>query len=110
SDGRRHGSQVDLRVALEPLFVKYDVNVVFSGHDHVYERIAPQKGIYYFVVGAGGQLRRGDVRRTPMTEAAFDQDQSFLLAQIAGDDLAFEAIARSGGVVDSGVIHREARP
>jgi hypothetical protein len=110
SDGHRHGSQVDLRVALEPLFVKYDVNVVFSGHDHVYERIAPQKGIYYFVVGAGGQLRRGDVRRSPMTEAAFDQDQSFLLVQIAGDELAFEAIARSGGVVDSGVIHREARP
>src|SRR5882672_1874198 len=37
SDGRRHGSEVDLRVVLEPLFVKYRVNVVFSGHDHIYE-------------------------------------------------------------------------
>jgi len=110
SDGHRHGSQVDLRVALEPLFVKYDVNVVFSGHDHVYERLTPQHGIHYFVVGAGGQLRKGDVRRSGMTAAAFDQDQSFLIAQIAGDELAFEAIARSGVVVDSGVIHREARP
>ena len=43
--GGRHGSEVDLRVALEPLFVKYGVNVVFSGHDHIYERIKPQKGI-----------------------------------------------------------------
>jgi hypothetical protein len=110
SDGRRHGSQVDLRVALEPLFTKFDVNVVFSGHDHVYERLAPQKGVYYFVVGSGGQLRKGDVRRSPMTLAAFDQDQAFLLAQVAGDQLAFEAIARSGAVVDSGVIQREARP
>ena len=41
----RHGSDVSLRVALEPLLVKYGVNVVFSGHDHVYERIKPQKGI-----------------------------------------------------------------
>ena len=110
SDGHRHGSQVDLRVALEPLFTKFDVNVVFSGHDHVYERLAPQKGVYYFVVGSGGQLRKGDVRRSPMTLAAFDQDQTFLLAQVAGDQLAFEAIARSGAVVDSGVIRREARP
>ena len=26
------------RVILEPIFVKHGVNVVFSGHDHVYER------------------------------------------------------------------------
>ena len=47
---------------LEPLFVKYGVNVVFSGHDHVYERIKPQKGIYYFVSGAAGQLRKGNMQ------------------------------------------------
>src|SRR5258705_299327 len=65
SDGRTHGSQVDVRVILEPLFVAHGVNVVFSGHDHVYERLKPQKGITYFVSGAGGQLRKGDVRRRP---------------------------------------------
>jgi len=67
SDGKTHGSQLDLRVVLEPLFVKYGVNVVFSGHDHVYERIHPQKGITYFVSGAGGQLRKGDVRASTLT-------------------------------------------
>src|SRR5262249_44199787 len=51
SNANRHGSSVDLRLLLEPLFVGYGVNVVFSGHDHVYERIKPQKGIYYFVSG-----------------------------------------------------------
>ncbi len=106
SDGRRHGSSVDLRVILEPLFVKYGVNVVFSGHDHVYERITPQKGIYYFVSGAAGQLRKGDVKRSAMTAAAFDQDQSFMLVEIAADDLSFVAISRTGATVDSGVIHR----
>lgn len=106
SDGRRHGSSVDLRVILEPLFVKYGVNVVFSGHDHVYERITPQKGIYYFVSGSAGQLRKGDVKRSAMTAAAFDQDQSFMLVEIAADDLSFVAISRTGATVDSGVIHR----
>ncbi len=110
SDGRRHGSQVDLRVALEPIFMRFGVNVVFSGHDHVYERLKPQHGIQYFVVGAGGQLRKGDVRPSAITAAAFDQDQSFVVVQVAGDELAFEAISRTGTIVDSGAIHREERP
>ena len=61
SNADRHGSSVDLRVLLEPIFVKYGVNVVFSGHDHVYERLKPQKGIYYFVSGSAGQLRKGNM-------------------------------------------------
>jgi predicted phosphodiesterase len=106
SDGRTHGSQVDLRVVLEPLFVKYGVNVVFSGHDHVYERIRPQKGIYYFVSGAAGQLRKGDVKRSVLTAAAFDEDQSFMLVEIDGRDLLFQVISRTGKTVDSGAIKR----
>jgi len=107
SDGARHGSDVSLRVILEPLFVKYGVDVVFSGHDHVYERLKPQKGITYFVSGSGGQLRRGDVRPSGLTAAYFDQDQSFMLVEVAGDEMFFEAVSRSGATVDSGVIHRE---
>jgi predicted MPP superfamily phosphohydrolase len=106
SDGRTHGSQVDLRAVLEPLFIKYGVNVVFSGHDHVYERIKPQKGIYYFVSGAGGELRKGDVKWSDLTAAAFDQDRSFMLVEIAGRDLLFQVISRTGETVDAGAIKR----
>jgi predicted phosphodiesterase len=109
SDAARHGSSVDLRVLLEPLFTKYGVNVVFSGHDHVYERIKPQKGIYYFVSGSAGQLRKGNMRPDEETAAYFDQDQSFMLVEIAGDDMFFQVISRTGKTVDSGVIHRQAK-
>jgi 3',5'-cyclic AMP phosphodiesterase CpdA len=51
SDGGTHGSAVDVRVVFEPLFIAYGVNVVFAGHDHIYERITQQKGIYHFVEG-----------------------------------------------------------
>jgi predicted MPP superfamily phosphohydrolase len=110
SNASRHGSSVDLRVTLEPIFVKHGVDVVFSGHDHVYERVKPQKGITYFVSGAAGQLRRGNMRPAEdETAAYFDQDQSFMLAEISGSDLYYEAVSRTGKTVDSGVIHRAAR-
>jgi 3',5'-cyclic AMP phosphodiesterase CpdA len=109
SNAERHGASVDMRVLLEPLFVKYGVNVVFSGHDHVYERIKPQKGIYYFVSGAAGQLRAGNMNPTDETAAYFDQDQSFMLVEIAGAEMHFRSISRTGKTVDSGVIQRQAK-
>ena len=110
SNAGRHGSEFELRVVLEPLFVKYGVNVVYSGHDHVYERIKPQKGITYFVNGSSGQLRPGDLRPSATTAAYFDRDQVFSLVEIDNDDLFFQAISRTGRTVDSGVIHRQTAP
>jgi calcineurin-like phosphoesterase family protein len=106
SDAGRHGGEVELRVRLEPLFIKYHVNVVYSGHDHIYERIKPQNGIQYFVSGAGGQLRRGDLKRSANTAAGFDEDCSFMLNEIVGDDLFFQVVSRAGQSVDQGVVHR----
>ena len=110
SNAARHGSSVDLRVVLEPLFLKFGVKVVFSGHDHVYERVKPQKGINYFVSGAAGQLRKGNVRPGDETAAYFDQEQSFMLVEIAGADMYFNAISRTGKTVDSGIIQLQAKP
>jgi hypothetical protein len=104
-----HGPDLDLRQQLMPLFLKYGVNAVWSGHEHVYERIKPQKGIYYFVSGSAGQLRKGNVRPAEETAAYFDQDQSFMLVEVAADDMFFQVISRTGKTVDSGVIHRQAK-
>lgn len=108
SDGDRHGSNVALRVVLEPLFINHGVDVAFSGHEHIYERIKPQKGISYFIVGSSGQLRKGGLTPSAITAAGFDQDQAFLVASIDGTGLAFRAISRTGAVVDSGVLHNRA--
>ena len=105
SDGVRHGPSLELRVMLEPLLVRHGVDVVFSGHDHIYERLHPQQGIIYFVAGAGGQSERG-VAPTAATAASFDEDRSFMLVEVSGDELYFQAVTRDGAMVDTGVIRR----
>ena len=108
SSAKKHGSDDQLRDVVEPIFLKYGVNVVLTGHDHVYERIKPQKGIYYFVSGAGGQLRTGDVKETsPLTEKSYDRDMHFMLFEVAGDQMYFQAISRTGETIDSGMIMRK---
>lgn len=106
SNARRHGSNVDLRVLLEPLLTRTGVSVVFSGHEHVYERLKPQKGITYFTEGSSGQLRKGDMRPDDSTAASFDDDQTFMLVDVTGNEMTFRTLSRTGRVVDSGVIAR----
>jgi hypothetical protein len=111
SSGGRHGSDVMLRKTLEPLFIQYNVSVVFAGHDHFYERIKPQMGIAHFVLGSGGRLSVGDITAdSPLTARGFDTDQAFLVAEVFEDRMHFNAVSRTGQIVDSGMIVRRQPP
>ncbi len=105
SSGGRHGSDTALRDQLEPLFLKYGVDLVIAGHEHFYERLKPQKGIHYFISGGAGKLRRGDVRGQ-YTEKAFDDGFHFMIFEIEGDRLHFQVISDQNKTVDSGIITR----
>jgi predicted phosphodiesterase len=108
SSAKKHGSDGQLREVVEPIFLKYGVDVVLTGHDHVYERMKPQKGIYYFVSGAGGKLRSGDIERdSGLTEKSYDRDLHFMLFEVVGNEMYFQAISRTGETIDSGVITRK---
>lgn len=110
SSGGRHGSELDLRQQIEPMFIKHHVDVVLAGHEHFYERLKPQRGIYYFTAGGAAKLREGDIRRTIMTAAGFDRDRSYLLIELTSDALHFQALSRTGERVDSGTLPRQPRP
>ena len=111
SSGDRHGSDIRLRETLEPIFLNENVSLVLNGHDHFYERVKPQKGIQYFVVGSGGKLRAGNVdNASTITAKAFDTDLTFLVAEIFDNTMTFNAVSRQGHVVDSGVVTRRPPP
>jgi hypothetical protein len=107
SSGGRHGSEVDLRAIIEPMFIKHGVSLVFQGHEHFYERLKPQNGIYYFTAGGSAKLRAGDIRgSSALTAKGFDTEQSFMVVELDGDVMRFQTISRRGRRVDSGEITR----
>jgi predicted phosphodiesterase len=109
SSGEAHGSEEDLRALLEPLFVKYSMDVVFAGHEHFYERVKPQRGIYYFTCGGSAKLRKGDIRkRSELTEKGDDTEYTFMAVEVAKDVMNFQTVSRDGATVDSGAFHRVA--
>ena len=109
SDGKTHGPDLDLRKLLEPIFLSHSVNVVLAGHEHCYERVRPQKGIYYFVLGSSGQLRDHNLRPSADIAKGFDTDRVFALMEIAGQELHFQTISRTGETVDGGVLTLQTR-
>ena len=106
TDGRYASAARVLRLALEPILIKGDVDVVLSGHEHLYERIKPQHGISYFISGGAGSLRKGDITPSPRTARGFDTDYHFMMMEVSGDTLYFQAISRTGETVDAGAIVR----
>jgi calcineurin-like phosphoesterase family protein len=103
-----HGPDVDLRNQLMPLFQQYGVNVVWSGHEHVYEHLKPQKGINFFLVGNSGELRLNNIRKpNDLDIVGFDTDRTFMLVQISGNQLDYQTISAAGNIVDSGTLTRQ---
>jgi predicted MPP superfamily phosphohydrolase len=110
NDGKMHGPDLDLRNQLTPLLKIYGVNAVFSGHEHAYERIKPEEGIYYFIQGSSGKLAKDDFHRSEIMERSFDRDRTFMLVEIDGDNLFFQTVSRAGVTVDAGEVSRQTQP
>jgi hypothetical protein len=97
-----------IRPALEAVLLRNHVDVVFSGHEHLYERIAPQQGIRYFVSGGGGR-NLYSTHRSQFDEVAVSEHH-FMTAEIAGDRLFFEAITPAQKLLDCGLLWRRQPP
>jgi len=93
-----HGSDEELRKDLEPVFSRYGVTMVFSGHDHAYERTVPIRGVTYVVSGGGGRdlYEAGESEWTAFSKSTHHA----VFVHIAGGHLSLEAVEPNGTVVD----------
>lgn len=103
--GSGHGPNVDARHSLVPLFEEHGVDVVLSGHDHVYER-SSAGGVRYVMTGGGGggARKRHVVLGSPYTEAESSAPHH-VLVEADDRELRLRAReARSGKLLDELVL------
>jgi hypothetical protein len=101
------GDDADLRSELEPIFMEHSADVVFQGHQHFYARLKPQRGIRYFVSGAGGKkpdsARKDERALRRHDRGAFNH---FVYVSATEDRFSYCAIDAEGGLRDSGSFAR----
>lgn len=99
----------DLRRALEPIFQKYAVDLVLTGHDHAYGRgvsavspirkSQPLKGPVYVVSVSGPKMYLPSF--APWLQRVGSNTQLFQRVRVASDQLTVEAITATGEIYDS---------
>jgi predicted phosphodiesterase len=95
------------RTVLEPTLLRHGVDAVFSGHEHIYQRMRLQSGVQYFISGGAGSIRPNDGVPSPITARTFNRDLHFMLIEIDRDELHFQAITRGGVTIDAGTLEKE---
>jgi len=111
SSGGKHGDDLELKPFFQAL---YDANtdVILNGHDHDYERFAPQdpngqadatRGIREFVVGTGGKNHRPFADPHPNSEVRNSDAFGVLKLTLRADGYDWQFIPEAGkSFTDSG--------
>jgi hypothetical protein len=98
-----HGSEVELRDALETLYVENGVNLVIAGHDHFYERTWPVNGEkvsdkgngdvfgqghepIHLVIGIGGRSAYEELEEPQPEWSAYRENSSYGWTRLVYDD------------------------
>jgi len=111
SSGDEHGNNPEMKGFWNDLYAA-GADIVLNGHDHDYERFAPQtpdgtadptRGIREFVVGTGGKSQRGFHQALPTTEIRSNSTFGVLQLSLHAQDYEWKFIPVAGGeFTDSG--------
>jgi 3',5'-cyclic AMP phosphodiesterase CpdA len=107
TSGRYRNASRAHRWALEPILTRHGVDIVLSGHEHIYQRTQLQQNVLYFVSGGAGSLRPGDGVPAPFIARSYDDDYHFMLMEIGEDAMHFQAVSRGGATIDAGTLYRD---
>lgn len=108
-DDYNHNSKLDTSELAEvvlPLAEQYGVQMVFSGHDHVFERFLPDHGIVS-VTTAGGGGTLYPLRERDSLSSQFRSQHHFVNIEIEGDTCRLVALDDTENVIDTFIIRRE---
>jgi acid phosphatase type 7 len=111
SAGPHHGSDLAVRQAFVPLFERYGVQLVISGHEHFYERTIPWRqyvadgGPVTYVVTGGGGANLYPVGTAAWT-ATSRSVHHYVRTSVDVCTLRGEAIALDGSVFDTFTLDR----
>jgi hypothetical protein len=108
----KYNPDVRIQRTIVPAIEAAGVDVVFNGHDHMYERTLPLRGgqivapghggVVYIVSGAGGaQLYDAAPQRPAYISALHSSVHSFTCVDVDGDTLKLRQIALGGEILDS---------
>ncbi len=95
----------ELRSILLPIAQQFGVQLIMSGHAHVYERFAPVDGVHTLVSGAGGGTLYPFIERDAAS-AQFASRYHAVLVTIQGDQLRYEAFDEQGQRFDQATLRR----
>jgi acid phosphatase type 7 len=100
----KHGSDERIREDLEPVLIRQGVDLVFSGHDHAYERTRPICGVTYVLSGGGGKglYPAGRSEWTAFSKSTHHA----VVVRIDGERLSLEAVEPDGTVIDRADLSR----
>ncbi|MSQ22424.1 MAG: hypothetical protein EXR53_03830 [Dehalococcoidia bacterium] len=95
-----HGSDLTVRDFVHHVARDCGVQLVLSGHDHLYERSAPIDGVTYIVTGGGGQ-RLYECGTTENWVALCDSRYHFLYVVVNNAKIRVQAVGTDGLVFDT---------
>jgi len=110
SSGSSHGSDASMQPIWQALY-DFGAEVVISGHEHNYERFAPQGpagqldmagGIREFVVGTGGAGNYMFGTARPNSEIRYNATAGVIKLTLYGDHYDWQYIPTSGSFTDTG--------
>jgi predicted phosphodiesterase len=99
-----HGDDEGLKASVVPVLERHGVDLVLTGHDHVYARFFPVGDVTYVTSGGGGKnlYAVNDDPRLAYAESVFH----FVRVDVDGRELTLRATDASGRVFDTVVIRK----
>jgi predicted phosphodiesterase len=98
--------QTQLMHLLQPMAEQYGVQLIFSGHDHTFEKFAPTNGLHHVVSGGGGHSSLYSMATRHIATAQHRPIHHCLKVTVDGDVLRADALSTGGAYIDGFVINR----